>query len=358
MTPLRVLHAPVIHASNPYQRLLAEGLARHGVTVEEYTGPMRFFSKKSPHIADAGVPLLHLHWLPNAGGTPFKARINSAIFHRDVKAVRKSGKRIVWTAHNIVAHESAAAEQERRSTAKFVRESVDAVIAHGRSAVSEIVEAFGLPDDRKIHVIPHGNYDGCYPPAPDQAEARKRLGLPPGKLVYLFLGAIRRNKGLPDLLDTFGSLPESADAHLVIAGKPSNDADVLAAVERARTTPNVTLHDRFVDGEELSAFFGACDVVVLPYRSGLTSGALLLALTFGKACIAPRLGCIAETIDEHGSVPFDPDTPGDLGRAMHEIVRRRSELTQMGLHNRGLAEPLNWEAIGGKTADVYRSILD
>ena len=48
---------------------------------------------------------------------------------------------------------------------------------------------------------------------------------------------------------------------------------------------------RYIPDAELQVWLRAADVVVLPFRDILTSGSAILALSFGRAVVAPALGC-------------------------------------------------------------------
>jgi len=56
----------------------------------------------------------------------------------------------------------------------------------------------------------------------------------------------------------------------------------------------------------------ACDVVVFPYQEILTSGAVILAMSFGRACVAPRLGCIQDVLDDKGAFIYEPSNKAGL----------------------------------------------
>ncbi|WP_242482112.1 glycosyltransferase, partial [Trichormus variabilis] len=68
-------------------------------------------------------------------------------------------------------------------------------------------------------------------------------------------------------------------------------------LQKIDNEPNIKFIPGFVPSEKLQIYLNACDVVVFPYRDILTSGAVMLAMSFGRACIAPRKGCIAEVLD-------------------------------------------------------------
>ena len=62
---------------------------------------------------------------------------------------------------------------------------------------------------------------------------------------------------------------------------------------------------KFVDDDDVQAYMNASDVVVLPYKNVLTSGAALLALSFMKPVLAPPKGLIPEVVDSSTGALFD-----------------------------------------------------
>ncbi len=96
----------------------------------------------------------------------------------------------------------------------------------------------------------------------------------------------------------------------------------------------------------------AADVVVLPYRDILTSGNALLAMSFGRPVIIPRLGCVMELLDDRGAFLYDSGDPGALEAAMRHALD--ADLAAMGAHNYRLATAYDWQGIAGQTDRVYR----
>jgi glycosyltransferase involved in cell wall biosynthesis len=100
----------------------------------------------------------------------------------------------------------------------------------------------------------------------------------------------------------------------------------------------------------------ACDVVVLPYRDIFTSGSVFLAMSFGRACIAPHKGCIGEVLDDSGAFLYDSDE--GLLQVLHYAIEKKADLPRMGKHNLQLAEQLlSWSNLAKMTLDVYQQCL-
>src|SRR5690606_12714398 len=124
----------------------------------------------------------------------------------------------------------------------------------------------------------------------------------------------------------------AANAELVIAGSPLN-AQVEKDVRDAVTSPHVHLHPHFVPDAEIQVYMNAADAVVLPYQDVLTSGAVVLAMSFGKACIAARIGCIPDMLDDEGAILYQPDHPDGLRKALEQAHASPDRLTRMGERN-------------------------
>jgi glycosyltransferase involved in cell wall biosynthesis len=77
-----------------------------------------------------------------------------------------------------------------------------------------------------------------------------------------------------------------------------------------------------VPSENLQLYLNACDVVVLPYREDLTSGAAMLALSFGRPVVAPRMGTLEELLTDDCGVLYDPRSDAALVDAMRAARMR------------------------------------
>jgi len=64
----------------------------------------------------------------------------------------------------------------------------------------------------------------------------------------------------------------------------------------------------------------ACDVCVLPYRDSTTSGAAVLAFSFGKPVIAPAMGSFLELVADGRGIAYDPAESDGLLHAMQQVV--------------------------------------
>ena len=90
------------------------------------------------------------------------------------------------------------------------------------------------------------------------------------------------------MLGTLDTLVTKAEAH------EKGEALLQAVDLEPEVQARVTHVNRFIDEMELQLFFRAADVAAFPYRSILTSGSLLMALSFGVPVVIPEFGMTRE----------------------------------------------------------------
>ncbi|MBQ8500272.1 MAG: glycosyltransferase [Bacteroidales bacterium] len=150
-------------------------------------------------------------------------------------------------------------------------------------------------------VIPHPLYSH-FGAKRTRDEAERRLGLMPGMKNILFFGLIREYKGLDILLKAFEDLPE--DYQLIIAGEPYGSFDRYARImdsfpESVRR--RIFMELKYIKDSEVSDYFSASDLAVLPYRSATQSGISSVAYHFEIPMIVTDVGGLKETIGDRGT---------------------------------------------------------
>lgn len=350
---LTVLMVPM---PGSYETELVTELESQGARVWTHEeGPFRILGG----IRAGGVPdVIHLHFLHQfVSRTRFDTSLVSILFSLrllfELVVARALGVRLVWTVHNLVGHESSHERVERVARHLVVR-LCHRVIVHCDTARDRIVEQYRLPVRlrSRIRTVPHGNYDPRYPNEVTKREARDRLGVAPDARTLVFFGRIRPYKNVTALLRSFRGV-DAPEARLVIAGNPF-DEKIRERVEKlAAADDRVRTRLAFVPDEEVQLYMQAADVTVFPYRSVLTSGGVILGMTFGRPVVAPTEGCVGELLDSDGGFPYDPTEPSGLQRALERAVT--ADLDGMGEHNRSRVEPLQWRWIAAQTLGVYRN---
>lgn len=338
--------------ANPYHAELAEHLMEFGVRVDD-----EYRLKSISRAARASGPkpdVVHIHAIPRFSLSPMTA-LRCMMFWLRIFRLRLIGVRLVWTIHDISHHEAYHPRVELALSRMLFR-MADALIVHSNAARKAVERQWNVTCDDRVFVIPHGDYIGSYPNHANRNAAREKLRVSPGKLVILFLGIIRPYKGVLELIDAFKGLSAS-DIELVIAGKPLSDEFSEKISSAIGSAAEIHYFPGHVKDDEIQDYFNAADVVVFPYTKALTSGALILAMSFGRACIAPRMGALEDTLDDEGGFLYDPAKPGALRETLLAASGARSRLEGMGKHNYQKAGSWPWRETARMTAEVYRGCL-
>lgn len=348
----RVAFFPSQNPVNPYIANLTSALAREGVE----------FCPAPAHLTQAWVrqnrgqiDILHFNW-PNYfyAAPQLKDAVDGALlFLRCASLAKDYGYKIVWTVHNVFGHDVEQREVDQLVSVALAR-MADALIVHCQCARDRIRQFFDRTGD-DIFYAPHGNYIQSYPNTISRAEARAALGFGQEEFIYLFFGYVRPYKGVARLVEVFRSLPNQ-QARLIIAGHPHPTSYVAELRDRAGDDGRIRLDTRLVPVPDVQVYLNAADVVVLPFDSILTSGSLILALSFGRPVIAPAVGAIPELVSvEPGreiGVLYDPWQPAGLMGALTaagngfpaEAAGRRAYQTAL---------TLDWPPIARRIAEVY-----
>lgn len=328
--------------TNPYQVLLKQEINKQGVRV--VGNPPLSLLRVLAGVD--GLDVLHIHWPHGTYKTWFQLGHVLIV----LCAYRIVKNNIVWTVHELDAYESSRPQVDawfRRVLMSLCR----CLIVHGDYTRELIRSEYAF--DRQIAVVRHPAYTGAYPNTIDRASSRDHLAITPGSRVFLYFGYIKPYKGVEDLIRAFASV-EDENAVLLLVGKPLDDnirqqIEALAAPDqRIRTVLG------YVPDEHVQYYFNAADIVVFPFRHTQTSGSLMLALTFGRPVIAPRIATLPEYIDATSGILFDPEKPDDLARALNDA--ETAPLERMADAAREQGQRHTWAEMAARHADLYREI--
>jgi glycosyltransferase involved in cell wall biosynthesis len=282
--------------------------------------------------------MLHLHWPsfyyydPRSTYRTLKgmARFVAVLLYAWLKGVR-----IFWTAHNLYPHDGGRSLLIHRLARRLVIAVSERIFVHGPSAAATLANEFA-GCRRKQVLIDHGHWIDYYPPHQGRVQARASLGLRAETFVYGFVGSCKPYKGLEELIAAFAQQP--GDCTLLIAGhfqSPAYFAEIRRCVA-ALPTERVVLIPRFLEDDEIQRHVVAIDALVLPFREVLTSGSLILGLSFGTPVVAPRIGAVVDVMKEHTGILYDAQQPQALAQAMQQLRSTRFDAAQIIEHARTL----------------------
>jgi glycosyltransferase involved in cell wall biosynthesis len=138
----------------------------------------------------------------------------------------------------------------------------------------------------------------------------------PGPRRLLCFGRLLAYKGLDLLGDALPLLGPRHDFELRVVGT-GPESPVL---DRLRSTPSVTVENRWVPEDEVGPLLAWSDALILPYREASQSGVAAAALAAGRQVVATRVGGLVEQLEGHpGAILCNP-SPLGLAQALRELL--------------------------------------
>jgi beta-1,4-mannosyltransferase len=364
MQSITVFTLPASLTSNPYVSLLygsIEGRELNGAhfRVKPFSFRALFADLFAP-FGSHSRSIVHIHWETNIYGSRFAIL---SVFRMAWKfpllfLSKGLGARVVWTMHNTHAHDYPFPALDA-----FGRECMwrlaDAVIIQNKEMAAEYARARPRARTRRrarVVYIPHGNYIGAYGPEVSKVSEGKGLraerGIPEDAIVLLALGAVRPYKELERLIDSVCvAAQKEPRLRLVIAGKSASPyKESLSA--RVAGMGAVQFFPEFIPDADIPAFFAAADYAVFAHgESSLTSGALLLALSYGTPVITLPMPAAEIIVD---------GVNGYVAKDEAALVSLLESLASLPIPNadsvKGTVEGLSWERVGTETCALYDAL--
>jgi len=271
-------------------------------------------------------------------------------------AKRKS--KIVMTSHNIFRAEARYVPYSLKKLYK----RVDGVIFHSETNKEDLMKQIDFRSAKMWKIIPHGNYRLLVNPEFNKEKARQILEIGSNKLVVLFFGFIRQYKGLEILINAISKLRlQFKDVYLLIAGKEIESYKKYDdMIKRLELEEFVQAFPYYIPNSEISTFFEACDVVVLPYKRIFQSGVIQLAFAHSLPVIASDIGGIPDlVIDGKTGFLVKPGDPHLLASKLEKFfLLSETKRKQMGVYGKTLSEDLySWDDIAKNTLDFYANLM-
>lgn len=320
---------------NPYQRILAEHLRRAGVDcVESETIPSLRTILRGPHPAVIHFQFLNRLFSP-AQGWPTLLKLF---------LLKRAGIRLFSTLHEVPI------PRVWRILYGAALRMHDGLFAFSRFSIDCTVALFPfLPRDR-FRMIPHGDFGRFYGGPADPAEARRRLGLPREDFIFLSFGTSAQWKNRLPLVETFSRAAGKRSKLLIAGYHPPAQTERIQRV--AGRNGSVILRPDPVADEQVADLFAAADAVLFNYKPCYCSGALNLALDFGKVCVAPGHSYFAENLDPaQGHILYDSSRAGSLAGAIREVSEKQGEIRRRGVITK---ENGGWKTAARILAACYR----
>jgi len=353
---MRVGHFPYKPGGNPYQMLFADALEAAGIDVDRIP-PFKAFPLHQ--ALSRKIDLLQMDWPHDwySGRNYLARKLKRVMYFHGLRKLRRFP--CVWTAHNLITHDADDEGDEKKMIQSLV-DCCDGILVMSAAAKEQLEDKYKIRESSVVRIIPHGHYIDAYPNEISRTDARACLGLENSNRVVLSLGRILPYKGTGDLIASFCHIAGDGDV-LVVAG-PISDESLLKTLNdfADRSCPDgarVIIKPGFVADDHLQYYFGAADVVALPFKHVLNSGSLLLAMSFGRCAVAPRIGSIPEIASPQGYFGYDAENQDGLNNALAEALNSDDLLSNGALSKVYAQEHYSWCDIGQKAKSFYELLL-
>ena len=315
-----------------YTRDLSEALAEKGVDV--YIIRLPRFGRKTDSIFGQVVSKIpvneidvihvqHEYGLFNGHDTAF------------YNGLKRLGKPIVSTMHAVGSH----------GIDRAISDLSDKIIVHNQFCRKRF--------RFKSEVIHHG----CKPSETvPKDEAMKIIGIDKRVPLVGYCGFISSMKGLETLIEAVSKIPHSA---LLIGGgwhtgpgtQYINNLNQMAQ----KLLPHRCKWLGFVPEDELATAYGAMDIVVYPSVYSTESGALLMAMSHGKAVIANRLAPFKEK-EKLGALTTFKGV-NSLAKKIRLLLKDEEARTKLEEGARAYVEANSWKKVAEQHIKLYDGLV-
>lgn len=292
------------------------------------------------------IDILHVQWF-----------ILSPVDLYFIDKIKKMGTKIVVTVHDILPFNEKFYDYKSH---KKIYNLADKIIVQAKPNINRINSLFdGISD--KVAYIPHGNFMG-HASIISKDKAKELLGIEKDKKVVLFFGQIKKVKGLDVLIKAFNEIIKSKkndDILLVIAGKVwGDDFSVYENLINEVDSNKIRCDIKYIPDEEISWYYCAADINVLPYREIYQSGVVHLAYAYEKPVIATNIGSFPEVIiDGETGILVEKDNHKELENAILSLIYDDERMKDMGRKGKKHIENnFSWDAITKDIEDIYISL--
>lgn len=228
----------------------------------------------------------------------------------------------------------------------------DRLLCISEATRAEALRFLPLRPDQ-LPVIGGGVSPGFAPPeAPDPA-LPARTGAPPGCVLFLGAGDLRKNEGA--LIQAFAALPEGLRrAHPLCIGHTSR-AHLQAQFDAAGLGPHEAIALPFVADDDLPGLYASCALLVFPSLAEGFGLPLLEAMACGAPVLAARAGALPEILTRDDAL-FDPADIPALTALLRRWLEDPDARAELAAHGRRRAREFSWEGVASRAWDALEGI--
>lgn len=232
-----------------------------------------------------------------------------------------------------------------RLTSRNALDPINQFLAHGMIGDSDDTKRrfWSLPAIQDRHRTILGGVDlRLFRPAEDRAALRARLGVPADRVVALYAGQVREQKGVLDIVDAVARLAREAPSAplplLIVAGTPVGDG-IRERIEARIAAARIGDHVRLLPHQpNIHEWMQAADLFVSgshQHTEGM-SRVLYEAMACGAAVIATDIPGNRDALTPETGILVPEKSPERIAAALHDLAAdptRRAALREHGIQH-------------------------
>lgn len=266
-----------------------------------------------------------------------------------IERLKKYTPWIVQSVHDVRPQEQRLPSSTETMLLRRGYQSCSSLIVAHDFLKDSLISSFGV-EEQRIHVVPLPILN-----VPEVADGEPSHGGLPFNV--LFFGTLRRNKGIPILLEAIALLGNRRDLRFVIAG--GGDAQLEDDVrELAMHDSRVTAEIGFVSDQRRTELLGWSHVIAMPYTRFNSQSGVLSRDAYGsrRPVIVSQVGALARTVENDGSGWVLPALSAEsLARTIEIAADSPDGYRQRVANIKKVASKRSNEAIADGIINVYRS---
>jgi glycosyltransferase involved in cell wall biosynthesis len=230
------------------------------------------------------------------------------------------------------------------------------VIANSQRTKDDLIEHYGMPQDR-VHLVYYGSNPELFYPANDatRRHLRDTLGLPRNKFLVAFVGALGdRRKGFDTLFAAWqaGGRKFLEASELVVVG---HGAELPLWQRRAAELPRGSSIRFLGFRRDVPDILRACDAFVAPARYEAFGLSVLEALCCGLPAVVARDAGVAERFPPalRELLIEDTESVGELTAKLHLLQNQRGKFREQCLRLASEMQAYTWDDMA---SSIYAKI--
>jgi len=197
----------------------------------------------------------------------------------------------------------------------------------------------------------------------DKEKVRQKLGLA-NKTTFLFVGRIAQDKNLEVLLQAANILKNTIDFQVILVGPThihrGSETAIKTLIAQLHLEKHVIMPGALPpDSEQLSSYYGAADIFVLPSFFETQSIATLEAMASGLPVVASQSGALPDLIKNNvNGLLFTALDAADLATKLQSLLNYPLRMTEMGKQGRAMVEKHDIANTAYNYEQIYQNVLE